>query len=219
MSRRAATARADELLERFDLTDAAERVAKTYSGGMRRRLDLAAALVAKPPVLYLDEPTTGLDPRSRVELWETIEDLVADGTTVLLTTQYLDEAERLADRIAVIDRGRVIADGTADELKSRVGGERLEVHLSDAAEAITAAEALAPMSSEPPQIDEETVRLPVEQHHGAIVEAVRRLDEAGVGVEDLGVRRPTLDDVFLSLTGHGAVDAQDESDELEEVAA
>ena len=214
MSRRAATARANELLERFDLTDAAERVAKTYSGGMRRRLDLAAALVAKPPVLFLDEPTTGLDPRSRVELWETIEDLVADGTTVLLTTQYLDEAERLADRIAVIDRGRVIADGTADELKSRVGGERLEVHLSDAAEAITAAEALAPMSSEPPQIDEETVRLPVEQHHGAIMEAVRRLDEAGVGVEDLGVRRPTLDDVFLSLTGHGAVDAQDESDEL-----
>jgi ABC-2 type transport system ATP-binding protein len=170
-------------------------------------------------VLFLDEPTTGLDPRSRVELWETIEDLVADGTTVLLTTQYLDEAERLAHRIAVIDRGRVIADGTADELKSRVGGERLEVHLTDPAEAITAAEALAPMSSEPPQIDEETVRLPVEQHTGAIMEAVRRLDEAGVGVEDLGVRRPTLDDVFLALTGHGAVDAQDESDELQEVAA
>ena len=219
MSRRAATARAGELLERFDLMDAAERVAKTYSGGMRRRLDLAAALVAKPPVLYLDEPTTGLDPRSRVELWETIEHLVADGTTVLLTTQYLDEAERLADRIAVIDRGRVIADGTADELKDRVGGERLEVHLTDPAEAITAAEALAPMSSEPAQIEDETVRLPVEQRTGTIMEAVRRLDEAGVGVEDLGVRRPTLDDVFLALTGHGAVDAQDEADELEEVAA
>jgi len=219
MSRRAATARANELLERFDLTDAAERVAKTYSGGMRRRLDLAAALVAKPPVLYLDEPTTGLDPRSRVELWETIEGLVADGTTVLLTTQYLDEAERLADRIAVIDRGRVIADGTADELKDRVGGERLEVHLTDPTEAITAAEALAPMSSEPPQIEDETVRLPVEQRTGTIMEAVRRLDDAGVGVEDLGVRRPTLDDVFLALTGHGAIDAQDESDELEEVAA
>ena len=219
MSRGVATTRARELLERFDLSDAAERVAKTYSGGMRRRLDLAAALVAKPSVLFLDEPTTGLDPRSRVELWETIEDLVADGTTVLLTTQYLDEAERLADRIAVIDRGRVIADGTADELKDRVGGERLEVHLSDRAAAITAAEALAPMSSEPPQIDEATVRVPVEQRTGTIIEAVRRLDEAGVGVEDLGVRRPTLDDVFLSLTGHGAVDVQDDSGELQEVAA
>ena len=156
-SRRAAAARARELLERFDLTDAAERVAKTYSGGMRRRLDLAAALVAKPPVLFLDEPTTGLDPRSRIDLWETIEDLVADGTTVLLTTQYLDEADRLADRIAVIDRGRVIADGTADELKDRVGGERLEVHLTDPAEAaVAAAEALAHMTDEPPQIEDET---------------------------------------------------------------
>ena len=188
MNRKAATTRAGELLERFDLTDAAERVAKTYSGGMRRRLDLAAALVANPPVLFLDEPTTGLDPRSRVGLWETIEDLVAEGTTVLLTTQYLDEAERLADRIAVIDRGTVIADGTADELKDRVGGERLEVHLSDRADAARAAEALAAMSSEPPQIDEETVRVPVEQRNGAIMEAVRRLDEAGVARR--GPRRP-----------------------------
>jgi ABC-2 type transport system ATP-binding protein len=212
MSRAAAAARARELLERFDLSDSAERVAKTYSGGMRRRLDLAAALVAKPPVLFLDEPTTGLDPRSRVDLWETIEDLVADGTTVLLTTQYLDEAERLADRIAVIDRGRVIADGTADELKDRVGGERLEVHLSDRAQATRAAEALAPMSTEPPQIEEETVRVPVDQRNGAIMEAVRRLDDAGVGVEDLGVRRPTLDEVFLSLTGHEAVSAADEDE-------
>jgi ABC-2 type transport system ATP-binding protein len=218
-NRRAATARARELLERFQLTDAAERVAKTYSGGMRRRLDLAAALVAKPPVLFLDEPTTGLDPRSRVDLWETIEDLVADGTTVLLTTQYLDEAERLADRIAVIDRGTVIADGTADELKDRVGGERLEVHLSDRADAARAAEALAPMAGEPPQIEEETVRVPVEQRTGAIMEAVRRLDDAGVGVEDLGVRRPTLDEVFLSLTGHEAVTAQEENGDREEVAA
>jgi ABC-2 type transport system ATP-binding protein len=218
-NRKAATTRARELLERFHLTDAAERVAKTYSGGMRRRLDLAAALVAKPPVLFLDEPTTGLDPRSRVELWETIEDLVADGTTVLLTTQYLDEAERLADRIAVIDRGRVIADGTADQLKDRVGGERLEVHLSDRADAARAAEALAPMSSEPPQIEEETVRVPVEQRNGAIMEAVRRLDDAGVGVEDLGVRRPTLDEVFLSLTGHEAVSADDANGEREEVPA
>ena len=173
---------------------------------MRRRLDLAAALVANPPVLFLDEPTTGLDPRSRVGLWETIEGLVAEGTTVLLTTQYLDEAERLADRIAVIDRGTVIADGTADELKDRVGGERLEVHLTDRADAAARRRgARARCPSEPPQIDEETVRVPVEQRNGAIMEAVRRLDEAGVGVEDLGVRRPTLDEVFLSLTGHEAV--------------
>jgi ABC-2 type transport system ATP-binding protein len=214
--RAAATTRARELLARFDLEDAAERVAKTYSGGMRRRLDLAAALVANPPVLFLDEPTTGLDPRSRVGLWETIEGLVADGTTVLLTTQYLDEADRLADRIAVIDRGRVIADGTADELKDRVGGERLEVHLSDPAQALEAAWALGGMTNEEPQIEGHTVRLPVEPGGGAIVEAVRRLDEASVGVEDLGVRRPTLDDVFLALTGHAAAD---EASELEQVAA
>jgi ABC-2 type transport system ATP-binding protein len=217
--RAAATARAGELLERFDLDEAAGRVVKTYSGGMRRRLDLAAALVANPPVLFLDEPTTGLDPRSRVGLWETIEGLVADGTTVLLTTQYLDEADRLADRIAVIDRGRVIADGTADELKDRVGGERLEVHLSDPAQALEAAWALGGMTSEEPQIDGHTVRLPVERASGAIMEAVRRLDEASIGVEDLGVRRPTLDDVFLALTGHGAASAADAAAELEDVAA
>jgi ABC-2 type transport system ATP-binding protein len=202
--RRAAQVRGRELLERFGLADASDRVAKTYSGGMRRRLDLAAALVARPPVLFLDEPTTGLDPRSRVDLWVTIEELVADGTTVLLTTQYLDEADRLADRIAVIDRGKVIADGTADELKDRVGGERLEVHLTDPAEAHRAAEALAPMTGEAPQIDGQTVRLPVERGSGAIMEAVRRLDEADVSVDDVAVRRPTLDDVFLALTGHGA---------------
>jgi ABC-2 type transport system ATP-binding protein len=219
MKRKGATTRAGELLERFQLSDAAERVAKTYSGGMRRRLDLAAALVASPPVLFLDEPTTGLDPRSRVGLWETIEGLVAEGTTVLLTTQYLDEAERLADRIAVIDRGTVIADGTADELKDRVGGERLEVHLTDRADAQRAAEALGPMSSEAPQIDEETLRVPVEQRTGAIMEAVRRLDDAGVGVEDLGVRRPTLDEVFLSLTGHEAVTTKEENGEREGVPA
>jgi ABC-2 type transport system ATP-binding protein len=204
--------RGQELLERFDLVEAADRVVKTYSGGMRRRLDLAAALVARPPVLFLDEPTTGLDPRSRLEVWATIEGLVAEGTTVLLTTQYLDEADRLADLIAVIDRGRVIAEGTPDELKDRVGGERLEVHLADASAVETALRALAPMSDEPPVADEETVRLPVSRRTGTIVEAVRRLDDAGVAVDDLGLRRPTLDDVFLALTGHAAEAADDEEE-------
>ena len=153
--RRAARTRAHELLERFGLGDAGDRVAKTYSGGMRRRLDLAAALVAHPPVLFLDEPTTGLDPRSRIDLWATIEDLVADGTTVLLTTQYLDEADRLADRIAVIDRGRVIADGTSDELKNRVGGERVEVKLTHPEAAFAATSALAGMGADAPQSEQD----------------------------------------------------------------
>jgi ABC-2 type transport system ATP-binding protein len=205
--------RGQGLLERFDLVDAADRPAKTYSGGMRRRLDLAAALVASPPVLFLDEPTTGLDPRSRLEVWATIEGLVAEGTTVLLTTQYLDEADRLADLIAVIDRGRVIAEGTPDELKDRVGGERLEVHLADSTAVDAALRALAPMSDEPLSVDEGTVRLTVRQRTGTIVEAVRRLDEVGVAVDDLGLRRPTLDDVFLSLTGHAAEAADDEEEQ------
>jgi ABC-2 type transport system ATP-binding protein len=209
--RAAAEARAAELLRQFDLVDAAERPVKTYSGGMRRRLDLAAALVEAPPVLFLDEPTTGLDPRSRLDLWATIEELVAEGTTVLLTTQYLDEADRLADRIAVIDRGRVIAEGTPDELKDRVGGERLEVRLTDAAAAPAAIEALAPLcGEEPPVAEGSLVKLAVRRRSGLIVEAVRRLDEAGVGVDDLGMRRPTLDDVFLSLTGHAAEVAEEE---------
>jgi ABC-2 type transport system ATP-binding protein len=204
MSRAVAKQRAGELLDRFDLADAGGRPARGYSGGMRRRLDLAAALVARPPVLFLDEPTTGLDPRSRLALWETIEGLVADGTTVLLTTQYLDEADRLADRIAVIDKGRVIADGTPDDLKDRVGGERLEIQLADAAQAPAVADALASMAAETPFSEDGLVKLAVRQRSGAIVEAVRRLDEAGVGVDDLGLRRPTLDDVFLTLTGHAA---------------
>jgi ABC-2 type transport system ATP-binding protein len=215
LSRAAATQRGRELLERFDLVDAAKRPAKTYSGGMRRRLDLAAALVAKPPVLFLDEPTTGLDPRSRLALWETIEGLVADGTTVLLTTQYLDEADRLADTIAVIDHGKVIAEGTPDELKDRVGGERLEVRLGDAAMAPTAVRALAPLSDEPPATEGDTVLVTVRRRTGTIVEAVRRLDEADVDVDDLSLRRPTLDDVFLTLTGHAA----EVTDDGEEKAA
>jgi ABC-2 type transport system ATP-binding protein len=202
--RKSAKGRGRELLERFELTEAAGRATKTYSGGMRRRLDLAAALVAKPPVLFLDEPTTGLDPRSRLGLWAVIEGLVAEGTTVLLTTQYLDEADRLADTIAVIDRGRLIAEGTSDELKDRLGGERLEVRLDDGADLDVAARALAPMSEEPPTLDSGLVKVNVREHNGAIVEAVRRLSDAEVGVADLALRRPTLDDVFLALTGHAA---------------
>jgi ABC-2 type transport system ATP-binding protein len=211
-SRADAKARAAELLRQFDLVEAARRPAKTYSGGMRRRLDLAAALVEAPPVLFLDEPTTGLDPRSRLDLWGTIETLVSGGTTVLLTTQYLDEADRLADRIAVIDRGRVIAEGTPDELKDRVGGERLEVRLSDPGQADAAARSLAPLCVEEPVVEGNVVKLAVPPRPGLIVDAVRLLDSAGVGVEDLGLRRPTLDDVFLTLTGHAAEEDQGEDE-------
>src|SRR5271165_1663890 len=204
--------RGQQLLERFELLDAARRTTKTYSGGMRRRLDLAAALVAEPPVLFLDEPTTGLDPRSRLQLWETIERLVADGTTVLLTTQNLDEADRLATRIAVIDQGRVLAEGTPDELKDRVGGERLEIRLDDPGRAGDAVRALVSMTDEPPEIAGDLVTVGIHRRDGAIISAVRGLDRAGVGIEDIVMRRPTLDDVFLTLTGHAAEIAEDETE-------
>jgi ABC-2 type transport system ATP-binding protein len=197
-------ARATELLERFDLADAGGRLVRTYSGGMRRRLDLAAALVARPPVLFLDEPTTGLDPRSRIGLWETIEGRVADGTTVLLTTQYLDEADRLADRISVIDHGQVIAEGSSDELKDQVGGESLEVTLEAAGDAEAAIAALVEVCSAPPELDGVVLKVPVAKRKGTIALAVERLNAAGVGIDDITMRRPTLDDVFLKLTGHAA---------------
>jgi ABC-2 type transport system ATP-binding protein len=199
----AAKRRAVELLEDFDLVDAGDRPVKTYSGGMRRRLDLAASLVARPQVLFLDEPTTGLDPRSRIGMWDVIRDLVRGGTTLLLTTQYLDEADELADEIVVIDHGLVIAAGTADELKDRVGGDVVEFAVTSPAQVAEAVGAVAGLGDGEPLVEDTRVALRVgSQGSQLLLEAVRRLDAAGVEVTGVGVRRPSLDDVFLALTGH-----------------
>jgi ABC-2 type transport system ATP-binding protein len=220
LGRKASSVRARELLERFRLTEAADRPVKTYSGGMRRRLDLAGALVAEPAVLFLDEPTTGLDPRSRSDMWSVITELVAGGTSLFLTTQYMEEAERLADQIVVIDRGKVIAGGTADELKATIGGERLELTVPQLAQVGEAQRILAAFDGGEVSVDGQTGRItmPLAGGGAAMVEPLRRLGEAGVVVHDVGMRRPTLDDVFLTLTGHSAdnaeSDAQTDSKEL-----
>lgn len=195
--------RADELLERFELVDAGGRIVKTYSGGMRRRLDLAASLIMTPPVLFLDEPTTGLDPRGRLAMWEIISTLVADGTTVLLTTQYLEEADQLAHQIAVVDQGRVIAKGTSDELKAQVGGERIELTVAQEGDLNAAMQAVRPYSSGELQVESEHRHLvvPVTQGAQLLAAIVRDLDAAQIPLDDLALRRPTLDDVFLTLTG------------------
>ncbi|HEX3792813.1 MAG TPA: ATP-binding cassette domain-containing protein [Pseudonocardiaceae bacterium] len=210
LSRRDAGARSRELLGDFRLQDAADRPAKTYSGGMRRRLDLAGALVARPAVVVLDEPTTGLDPRGRLDTWEVIGDLVANGATVLLTTQYLEEADQLADTIVVIDHGRLLARGTADELKAQTGGERLELVVAEPADLPAATRVLAEVGSDEPKVDEQARRVGVLVDTGpkALMETLRQLDTQGVGVLDVGLHRPTLDDVFLSLTGHAAEDEE-----------
>jgi len=202
----AARRRADELIEHFELTEAADRTVKTYSGGMRRRLDLGAALMAQPPVIFLDEPTSGLDPKGRLSMWDLIAGLARAGTTVLMTTQYLEEADQLADDIIVIDHGRGIARGTALQLKQQVAGERLEVTISDGPSLDTARRVLESLGEGPAHVDEEArrVSVAVASHDGVLTRAIRELDTAGVHVDDIGFRRPTLDEVFLSLTGRPA---------------
>jgi ABC-2 type transport system ATP-binding protein len=211
MGKPVSRARASELLERFDLVEAGNRQVKTYSGGMRRRLDLAGALVAKPQVIFLDEPTTGLDPHSRIDLWTVISELVREGATLLLTTHFLDEADQLADSIAVIDHGRVIAEGTPDDLKRQVGGERLELVVKSESDIAKAAEVLTQIGMGHVEIDHQAKRLivPVSDGGVALFEAVRAFDELGIIPFEFGLRRPTLDDVFLTLTGHAAEEASE----------
>ncbi|MFC7981399.1 ATP-binding cassette domain-containing protein [Streptomyces sp. NPDC057336] len=206
---RRARARADELLARFDLTDTGRKPVSAYSGGMRRRLDLAASLITDPEVLFLDEPTTGLDPRGRAEVWDSVRSLVGGGTTVLLTTQYLEEADQLADRISVVDSGRVVADGTADELKAAVGGDRVDIVLRDAGQ-LGAALALLPLTDARVDADRRLISAPVTDRMTALAGVVRALEEAGLEAEDVALRRPTLDEVFLHLT--------DRSDRIKEAA-
>ncbi len=208
---RLARRRADDLLEAFDLTEAANRPLKGFSGGMRRRVDLAGALVINPPVLFLDEPTTGLDPQARLALWEVIRDRVSDGTTVLLTTQYLEEADVLADKISVIDHGVVIAEGTADELKASVGGQRIQITVVDAAHTTEVSEILARHGQGGPVVDGRVVTVQVDDATGSLQQVLAELQTADIGIHEIGVRRPTLDDVFLTLTGHATDDASKEA--------
>ena len=211
LGKKASIARAEELLERFSLTDSAKRPIKTYSGGMRRRLDLAASLIVKPKVLFLDEPTTGLDPRGRQEMWSVIEELVKGGVTLLLTTQYLEEADQLADEIAVIDHGKVIARGTSDALKKQVGGERLEI-VVESQNIVKTMEVVATVSGNKATLDEglRMISAPVSTGATALIETLRSLDAAGIHPLDVGLKRPSLDDVFLSLTGHAAEEKAEE---------
>ncbi|MDI5962440.1 ATP-binding cassette domain-containing protein [Streptantibioticus silvisoli] len=215
LGRKGAKARAEELLERFELVEAADRGVKTYSGGMRRRLDLAACLLAEPSVLFLDEPTTGLDLTSRMTLWKTVREQVTGGVTVLLTTQYLEEADHLADRIAVIDKGTVIAEGTPDDLKDKVGGERLEVTVAVRSELAEAARVLSKVAVGEPVVAEEDRRISATIDSGidTIADAAVALREAGIGVADFAIRRPSLDDVFLSLTGHAGTPTEEKESE------
>ncbi|WP_026874889.1 daunorubicin resistance protein DrrA family ABC transporter ATP-binding protein [Jiangella gansuensis] len=204
LSPQQASARADELLEQFGLTDAADKGTKEYSGGMRRRLDLAASMILAPKVLFLDEPTTGLDPRGRSDVWDAVRSLVAGGTTVLLTTQYLDEADQLAERVAVIDHGKVIADDTPAALKQRIGGDQIEVVLEDSVDLPVALQIVGKVAAAAPDVDDENRRIsaPVEHRVSALTEVARILQDEGIAVDDIGLRRPTLDEVFLRLTGH-----------------